>query len=179
MAVDEATVIEEARRNAYRMGKVLDPADIRDSIPVALQKLGTIIHASSEYALQQKEFSVTLTAGVADLSAQTDLVIDSIDWVKHPNIDGVVQRFSRIPDGDENDLAAWLDSVNPPYIVEHNKIKMSLGYGAWPASDDLPPDTASLKLMAGQVPTLATLDVRFKDELVMMLVMDTPAQVAA
>lgn len=181
MAVDEATVIEEARRNAYRMGKVLDPADLRDSISVALQKLGPVIHASSEYALQQKEFTVPLTTGVADLSAQTDLVIDSIEWVKHPSIDGAgtVQRFSRIPDGDETDLATWLDPVNPPYIVEHNKLKMSLGYGTWPATDDLPPDTASLKLMGGQVPTLANLDPRFKDELVMLLVADTPAQIAA
>lgn len=181
MAVDGAIAVEEARRNAYRMGRILDPADLWDSLPVALQKLGPVINASSEYALQQKEFTLTLTAGVADLSAQTDLVIDSIEWVKHPSIDGAgtVQRFSRIPDGDENDLATWLDSVNPPYIVENNKLKCSLGYGSWPATDDLPPDTASLKLMGGQVPTLATLDPRFKDELVMFLIADTPAQVAA
>jgi hypothetical protein len=181
MAIDEATVVEEARRNARRLGKILDAADIRDSLPVALQKLGPIIHASSEYALQQKEFTVTLTSGVADLSSQTDLVIDSVEWVKHPSIDGagLIQRFSRIPDGDETDLATWLDSVNPPYIIENNKLKCSLGNGSWPDASDLPPDTASLKLMAGQVPTLANLDPRFKDELVMLIVADTPTAVAA
>jgi hypothetical protein len=147
-------------------GRLVPPEAIQASLPLALGALGREIAASGEYSLQQKEFEVTLTSGVASLSSITDMIVETIDTVKHPDVYGEARYFSRIPDGTEADLASVINTMYPPYIVEHNKIKCSLGNGTWPASDDLPPDTSSLKVIASAAPTLSTVHGYFEDRLI-------------
>lgn len=148
-------------------GRMVPPEAIQATEGIMLSRIGREIAESAEYQLQQKDFTPTLTSGVASLSAITDILLDTIETVKHPDIDGDgnAAYFSRIPDGTEQDLASALDSVNPPYIVDENAIKCSLGNGVWPTADDLPPN-GILTVRANAVPTLATIHPRFEDRAV-------------
>jgi hypothetical protein len=182
MAITSEQAVEKARRLALEKGIALDPSDIYESIGYALEDVGRFIADGSEYQLQQKDYSsITLTSGVASLSSITDMLIDTIEMVKHPDIDGsgTDQYFYRIPNGTEQDLATHADTMNPVYIIESNSLKLSLGNGTFPASDDLPPNTSALVVRANFIPAISTIHARFEDKFIEFLVMQSQMRKAA
>ena len=175
----EAQFVIRVREMALERGITLDPGDIRDSLDPALHAVSRRIAESGEYALQQKEATLTLTSGVASLATETDLLIDTIDTVLHPSIDGVPRYLSRIPDGTRADLTNASGSMYPLYVIEKGAIYCSLGNGGWPDADDLPDDTAELKATGSQVATLANLNSQYEDDLILQGVSYAAAAQAA
>lgn len=167
MSITAEQAVEKARRLAMERGIAIDSADLYESIAYALEDVGRFVADSPEYQLQQKDYTVAIASGVASLSAVTDMLIDTIEVVKHPDIDGAGtdQYLCRLPNGTEQDLAIWYDPMNPPYIIEANAIKASLGNATWPASDDLPPN-ANLTVRANFTPIISTIHPRFEEKLI-------------
>ena len=143
-------------------GIVIPPHIILAVTPMGLQQVGRVIANGESYALQQKDFTVAMTSGVASLSGVNDMVVDTIVTVKHP----VTGYLGRVPDGTEQDLAVALDTMSPIYIVDGNAIKASLGKGTgWPVTTNMPAN-GNLTVRANAIPTLPTLHSQFEDDLI-------------
>ena len=168
------TELEYIAKCAYLLRQqgetVPTPQAIQATLGLALQAVGRLISDSTEYSLRQKEYPIVITSGVGSLSTATDMIVDRIDTVQHPDILGdssnIIQYFSRIPDGTRADLAGTRNTMFPPYVVELGTIYCSLGNGTWPDASDKPPN-ATLLVTASQMPDLTTLPVQYEDDLIM------------
>lgn len=143
-------------------GVIVPPEIILAVLPMALQTVGRTIANGDNFALQQKDFTIAMVSGVASLSGVSDMIIDTIVTVKHP----VTGYLYLIPDGTEQDLASASDTMNPPYIIDGNAIKASLGRGTgYPVSGNYPAN-GNIIARSNAIPTLATIHSQFEDDLV-------------
>lgn len=182
MALNEAQYVEKVRRLALQRGQTLDGGDIRDTLDNALNDLSREVRDSGDYPLGQKEYTLSMTAGVASLTAIPDIFVGDIETVLHPNIDGAGTSayLSRIPGGTRADLRQPRNTIYFPYVVEQNTLYASLGQGTWPSAEDLPPDSAAVKAVAPAIFTIATVPFQYQDRLIELGVMlasgDVPSE---
>lgn len=178
----EAEYVQRVRELGLQHGLTLDPGDIRDGLDTALGLVSAKIAQESDYPLQQNVWTFTMTGGEVSLGATDDIMIETIDTVLHPDIDGLgtQQYLSRIPNGTRADLAHYTNRMFPPYIIEDNTIVASLGLGAYPDVSDIPPNNNAVKVTANQVATIANLAVQYEPDLILaglMLATQAPAEI--
>lgn len=167
MPLSEGEYCEKVRRLAAQRGQTLQLADIQESLENALSALAEEVWRTGEYPLLEVEFTEELVAGVCDLSARTDIFIDSIETVKHPDFagDGVPVYFSRLPNGSRADLTHSRSQLYPPYVIEKTALYLSKGGGTWPDPGDFPPDD-TLTITAQKIPLLSDVPVSLEDLLI-------------
>lgn len=119
MSLNVGQYIDRVRRLARQNQVKLDQADIESSLTLALQLLGEDLPRRPDFNRLQIDTSVTFTGGVADVSSQSNILIDTISRVEHPTI-GTVSFLS--PSANRSDLAR--PSIAPfyRYIIETNKL---------------------------------------------------------
>jgi hypothetical protein len=125
----------------------------------ALEELTELVRKSGKAALLEKDVTPTLTSGVADLSAYTDIKIDAIKRVEHS--DSSVGELSNAKGwgyfrSAKSEMYNW-------YLIEKNKIYCRKGNGA-DSSDD-----GTLTVLVAFTPTLATLPVDLETDLIALV----------
>lgn len=154
-AITDPQYIDRVERLGQQNGIILSRSDIQSSLPLACAALARQIAASPGYAGFQKTFTLTMANGVADLSASSSMLKDTIRRVVHPDPFGDGSEtnvaFSRLPNhADETDL----DSPSLVPLFRYVSTRDSLVARHWDG-DTLPTDTAALVVTANYVPTLS------------------------
>lgn len=125
----------------------------------ALDELTEMVRKSGKAALLEKDFTITLTSGVGDLSSSTDLKIDGIKRIDHS--DSAIGELSNAKTwgylrAAKSDMYNW-------FLLEKNKIYARRGNGV-DAVDD-----GTLTVLAAFTPTLATLPVDLEPDLIALI----------
>lgn len=171
--MNQAQYEQKVLRLAAQRGVTLDITDVSESLDNALDYLAREVAQSPLYYHLQKDYTVAIASGTADLSAETDILIDTVERVQHE--DGSV--FSRLPAGaNRSDLTLPRNEFQPFYVIERNAIFAKMGNGV-----DTPAD-GDLTVTANFVPTLATLPGVFDPDLIeagFMISQGASAQVGA
>jgi hypothetical protein len=149
-------------------GQTLELSDIRETLDNALSDLSQELDDSVDFPLVQKEFTLTMTSGVASLAAISDLYIGEIETVLHPNIDGAGTStyLSRLPGGTRADLRQLRNTIYFPYVIEKNTLYASLGQGTWPSPEDVPPDSAAVVAMGPMLYVIGNVPVNYENRLI-------------
>ncbi len=160
MPLTEPTYCEKVRRLAMQRGRRLELSDIRDFLPNVLTMVSREIAMSGEYPLSQKEYTLAMVGGKIDLSAETTILLESIDTVLHPTAgpDGGPDYLSRIPDGNRSDLKQPRGEFYNHYIIENKAIYAGHGNGV-----DVPPDDANCVVEANPILAINEIPVQWED----------------
>lgn len=119
MSLNVGQYIDRVRRLARQNQVKLDQADIESSLTVALQLLGEDLPKRPDFNRLQIDTTVALNSGVADLSSQSNILIDTISRVEHATL-GVLSLLG--PSANRSDLVR--PSIAPfyRYVIETNKL---------------------------------------------------------
>jgi hypothetical protein len=160
VAISQAQFEARVMRLAAQRGVTLDIADVSESLPLALGRLARAVADSPSYAYLHKDFSaVAITSGTADLSAMTDILIDTIERVAD-NSDPV-NVYSRLPNGaNRMDLDDPRNEMYYHYVIEGFKLYARNGNGV-----DFPPN-ANITVTANFVPVISTVPTVLEDDLI-------------
>lgn len=176
--------LQEGIDRVYRLVRDLERptllADIESAKKDALQALGSHCGLRGN-GLLQKEFSITMTSGVADLTAFSDatvsqLLIDHVEWVKHPTLG----RMSHVEHKADLDNSNYTNFSLPRYAIHANTICGRLDNGtSFPPNGVLTVSSYYVPALAATAPEFANVPGELEDDLISiwaMRVRSMPAQ---